>query len=1592
MMQCDRTLARACWMGALLVGSLLLPARSQIQLQVGPGGGATTPPNVRGGTLFTPSRERTRKLRQAKELIRAENYKDALTQLQILIDKQSDSFYFEDIEKKDKFLSHKAEAMRLIETLPAKGREAYELRFGIPAKQQLRDALQTGDYNGIEEVARRYFHTEAGYRATYLLATQELDRGNPLTAALHFERLRRISRREVRERFEPMLSLQLAVCWGRAGMPEHSMKTLLELKHYVGGEKILVGGKRYALFDADNEAMKWLAKTLGEQEGFAGIGQEQWVMFRGNSSRTARSAPASPVWDAHWSLDTIRDPDIWPASGKDKLDEVAKEVESFSVRRRKEGLLMQPAFHPLIVGDLAVFRTLRNLWAVNIRTGQLEWKSVVEDEDFKVLAGLSKDRPDDKPKTRNGLRRVSTNVNLSQLQMFLDQRLWRDMTAGTLSSDGKYVFAVEKLDYHNRGARYVNRFGQVQQTGLNASNQLMAFDARSGKLAWHIGGKEGDGEDQKPLRLAGHFFLGPPLPLGEQLFCLADYRGEIRLLALEVRKERGADGKMHPKPRLLWKQTLVFPNEGVTKFPLRRMAGLTPSYSGGVLVCPTTSGAVVAVDPARRLLLWGYVYPMNTGTNSRTSRFTTRSRGLPSNPYDAESRWLDAGVTIADNRAILTPRDSNELHCVNLVDGNLIWKRTRGSDLYVAAVFDGNLITVGANRINAIRISDGEQSWKQPTPLPAPSGRGFQTGRFYHIPLQTAEVATIDLKSGRILARTKTRSGTVPGNLVSADGLIVSQSVGRMMGFKPFDAIQQEIAAKLKTKANDAEALALRGEIRLRGGDEPGGLADLRKSIAVKPADRAKSLVASNLLEGLRLNFAEFRKFRPELENLLTTDAQRARYHHLLAAGLHEVGEHREAFLQYLKLAGPNTGRWKLQKLGGGLRVRGDRWLRSRIADVFAKSSKTEQRQLVTELQRQLDVAAKETGPVALRRFVNAFGRLPTTQNARLELTKRLNDDNNALELEFLLQALRTSPDLETAGYATARMARLFATQGHFDAAADLLAELEAKFGGVLCLDGKTGKEFAADLRRGLPQLTEADSARHSWPRRRIVANSTDSPSRNYVRSYPFDFEGERGPYFEDWSFALSYSSKSLEARDGRGMLRWSVSVRNGRSSSFNYYGNSMRVHGHLVVLTLGNRFKVIDGLSRNAKVLWERDLYEVPFGQPTNRNVRVRRVIRVAGRMRWVISDPYGNPLGNVGPISADAVVYQAGRTLYAAHPISGEILWKREAVERGSRLFGDDDYVFVVAPGATTATVLRTTDGALVGSRPVADKAARKTVRGRFELTWRRSGEKYLLSYVDVFQKQIVWQKQYSDDAKVEIVHGDEVAVVEPKKGHFHVLSLEDGKTRLESPIEPDPGLDHFMVRRSKERYVLISYSPGLGNKNNVLRVNGVNYSPLVHGYVYGFDRESGKRVWTTFVRHQSVDLDQPTGMPVLIFSARRYFNRNAGGIRRSSYKHAVTILDTRNGRMILDYEKKGSVYPYQLKVDPIARKIEVKFYRTIVHLAMTDKPLGAPNTRVAPRNQPDADEKNTQNKKKAQAPAQPKRPQLNNAQRAVAPNVPK
>ena len=220
---------------------------------------------------------------------------------------------------------------------------------------------------------------------------------------------------------------------------------------------------------------------------------------------------------------------------------------------------------------------------------------------------------------------------------------------------------------------------------------------------------------------------------------LAEIKGEIVLCQLHT-----ATG------RLAWSQMIAHPVQSITADLWRRLAGATPSLADGVLVCPTSAGTAVGVDPVQGALLWGYPYPAPQG----------------------QTAWTDA-ATIADGRVLLTPADSDLLYCLDLQSGREVWSCRRNGLLLVACVHQGKVVLVGPHEVTALRLADRKPAWKSPLLLPAdamPSGRGLYAGRFYYLPTTAKGLLQIDLDNGRIAGRIETKEAL--GNLVGRGSVV----------------------------------------------------------------------------------------------------------------------------------------------------------------------------------------------------------------------------------------------------------------------------------------------------------------------------------------------------------------------------------------------------------------------------------------------------------------------------------------------------------------------------------------------------------------------------------------------------------------------------------------------------------------------------------------------------------------------------------------------------------------------------------------------------------------------------------------------------
>ncbi|MBL9122688.1 MAG: PQQ-binding-like beta-propeller repeat protein [Planctomycetaceae bacterium] len=1468
---------------------------------------------------FAKDRTTEQRLKKARDLLDEKRYAEAVQALGSIVEAPEDFFYQ---PQQDSPVHHslKAEAQRLIGAMPAAGRQSYELQFGARAQQMLDEALAKRDIGGITEVSRRFFHTEAGYRATYLLGLHHLDQSRPLAAALCFVRLREVG--AAANAWEPALSVTLAACWKRAGLNESALQTLAALKEKLPAARLTLGGEEVRLFDRPDQALAWLDRHVTPGAMLSSTVHDDWTMYRGNPARNGTSAGGVPLLEPSWWVSTTEDP------GLEKL------FGQLSQTYRESNFVALPALHPLVVNDLVLMRTATTLLAVDFKTGKRMW-DVPIDETLAESLDISNSQPQ--------------IPNSSQIIAGLDQRLWDDATYGTLSSDGAYVFSVEDLS--------VNIFANLPQTRMvvlqngrrqpppawpRNFNRLTAHEIRTGKLKWETGGPRGEVE----LGNAGAFFLGAPLPLMGSVYCLAEVNSEIRLLALDAKS-----GKTQ------WTQQLAVVEVDVLQDPQRRLAGVSPSYSDGILVCPTASGAIIAVDLTTRSLLWGYRYTgMLPNANGMMGRRISAMVVYAGRPRDETDRWVDSSLTIADGKVLVTPVESAELHCLNLLDGSLAWKMPRGENLYVAGVHQGRAILVGRNTLTAIQVADKAPAWKPETiQLPSgstPSGRGFLSGDHYYLPLSNGEVAAIDLVAGKITSRTKARGNRVPGNLVAYRGQVLSQGVDRIEIYPQLEPLMLQVAEVLQQKPDDPRALAQRGEIRLYEGKLTEAVADLRRSFELQSDPHTRELLVAALLEGLSTDFGTYFASIDELDRLASEPRERVQLLRLMASGLQTQGNRRAAFEAYLRLTDPALGVPDLDRIGPKSSARRDRLVQAGLKSLVEASDAPERAAIEETIGARLAAAIAMPGPTALRDFLRYFGGLPHGQGnwgdeVREPLAERLATGGVWLEAEGVLRGLERSPQESKRRAAVARLAQLLTRAGRPDEGLQLFQRLQNEWPDAVCIDGKTGSQLAAEALE-LQRSATVVAVNAPWPTGAIETSTNDRPTPP-AQYFPAELQGNRDLTAAGFTVELTQDRQSILGRDGNGLPRWRVALSDPTGqlpNSINPQVLQARAAGHLVIVSMGQHIAAIDTLADAgagvARLLWMRELGETLPGVPIQTGVQVRQMELPWGQRRNLISDAFGRNVGWLGPITGNYFCVQRGRELQALDPLTGDLLWTRQDVEQGSEVFGDDELLFLVAPNETEATVLRGLDGADLGKRLVPPANHRVAALGRQLVAWESGDMREAFRLLDPWSEDEVWRREFATGSKAYQLGQQVLAVVEPE-GKFTLVNLSDGRVLVEAALEAEPQLSDVYLLASPERWILFTnrFFPNHQNGISIHPLpNGFN-NPLINGLAYGFDRQTGAKVWgPVTIDKQGLALEQPAELPIITLASRIY-ERRAPRTGSTAPYTSILCLDKRSGQIAYKDRFEGHIGVLESVADPAKHTIELKLQNKGVVLTFTDKP---------------------------------------------------
>ena len=1202
-------------------------------------------------------------LREAERAIAEDRMSDAVVRLGDLLQRDPRGVAKTDLSRQDFFTpsgndrssrysdSKLHRVRRLIGEFPASAIDIYELRYGPLARKMLQEAGKRRDWQPVRDVRRMYFHTLAGYEASLLLSQHELFLGHPLAASLLLDDVV-ASPRAVNHLGE---SIELV----HASAMQLAGREIDDLKLPTSG-RVRVGGSELTWPKSD-EIHQWIALRFARSQRQAGGTPRNYELFGGTPDRNELSSGQMPLANARWQVETTSTP------------REARSIEKIEMDLIASSQLPPPSLMPLRVGDYLLMRTTNRLFGVNYKTGKRIWNY--------PWYSIDESTADDQT--------PSAAMSQAKGNTLLSQRVWNDLPYGQLSSDGERVFFVDDLSEVE-----IVSFSPMGRRGIrpanSGTNTLVALDLQTeGSLLWRLG----EGAD-KTSSLFDAFFLGPPLPLDDRLYVMVEIAGDILLVCLEP-----ATGEE------IWRQQLVAVETGSVDWDaIRRVSGATPTFSEGLLICPTGAGATVAVDLVDRMLRWGVTYPRRL-----SPREIMGSRGGRIDTSQLMQRWHSGTAVAVDNSLFLTPTESNTLLSLDLLTGVMRFKEQKRNDLrYMAGVRDGKIILVGGRYVMAMDAGSGVELWRTDQNLLATgqqiAGRGVFGRGDYLLPTSTDELIRISLKDGALLERRATKYSL--GNLVAVDGEVISQGTTSLAVAYGEKSLEPLVDAKLRKDPHDFDAIVRKSELLIQSGDRRGALELLARARNINAESVEVHMLSVSAMLGLLREGGEGSDaLADQLDTLIERPSERVEF---LSFQIHTALQNKKpekAAKQLIRLSQLINHTDRLENASKGVVDDPTRecdltsWVSARMAEVKQMADE-KQVDAINEQIREVTKRKLEGSKSVLAAVINHFASFDVAVPLSV-LGKKLLKENLYVTLErtALGSAVSYVQSIDTlANENLLLLAKSYARGGLGRDALPMIQALRDRD-----LD-KISQEQLSELesiaRSRLTQPTWDDKVALDWqasqsPRHRL---GIIQPERKLMRTKVTSSETFRG-----WQL-LAETGNSLAMRDGNGRT---IGMPSGGLVRRELGERDARINGGVMLLVRGGELTAVDlykilGNQGIESVLWQRKFGGGSLTSTTRRSVSTK--FGVSFHRHLISASRAASIPGEfrVGTMLGDRVFVLHGGDLIAVDLLTSKTLWRNSTAPPQGAVVSDGKRVAIVCKPLKKTVFYDVLDGRKLGEQP--------------------------------------------------------------------------------------------------------------------------------------------------------------------------------------------------------------------------------------------------------------------------------------------------
>lgn len=1477
------------------------------------GQGFLGPARTVSGRFIEAPRSIQQQLREAERALAEERYSDAVVRLGDLLASEGNNeedelagqdFFLEIDDTRPQGTPVNSSMMRtarmMIGLLPSDALETYQLRYGPSARRILNEAAQARDWHLVSEVRRKYFHTEAGYEASVLLAQQEMLAGNALAASLLLDDLVSVPR-AVGQLGQGVVLLHAAASQlsGRKVASATSANTT-----------VLVSGEEQSV-PATTELPAWIAEQVARVPDYSSAEPADYPMLGGSPDRNGFSAGQFPLTNVRWKLDTTASPRQKRAV-RQSGDELAT-----------SGKLPPPCWMPLRVGDQLLMRTTERLVGVDYRTGKRVWT-------YPWQAAY-----DAFPDEEASLDSFGTETDPSDL---LNQRVWNDMPYGQITSDGQRVFMLDDLA-EVEAAAYSStiNLGGTRPSDTRV-NTLVALDlATEGKLQWRLGA----GADDDPT-FSEAFFLGPPLPLNGRLYVMVEIAGDIILSCL------------HPATgQELWRQQLIaVESGGIDADPIRRVAGAMPTYHQGLLICPTGAGATVTIDLVDRMLRWGVSYDRNDAMN-RSISGGRRGRGLEADQL--MQRW-HSGIAVSSNRSVLvTPIEADRLFGFDVITGETLFpQKNRVSFRYLAGIRGDAFIVVGTDKVRAFRLSDGAMLWSTKGDLLSAgqqvSGRGVFAKDEYLVPTTANQIIRISLADGKVVDRRNTRYAL--GNLVAAGGEIIAQGPSEIAVAYGETSLEPMVDRLLAKDPNDFEALVRKSELLIQRGDRDEALGKLTRAREMEPDnDEVRMLSVAAMLGTLRENLSVDDNLIETLDQLIDQPSQRVELLSLRVRAALSEQDYVGAAARLVDLSTLINSESMLETSSAEVINDNSRyctldgWLSARSNEIASLASEGDLDRINDMLTAMVD-SDVERATGRMIRLVKHFGVFDGVSGLRSQLLQQFQGEGSYLQLER--QALGTlAPSADAfQSLSSERLEALANAYALGGMPQDAIAVIDA-----LGPQKAAGAAVGQIRQLALGKLRQPDWNEHvalTWSPRTQTRIRTFTARQRVAETTVMS-----GRSFAGWRL-ISDAASPLGFRDPTGLVK-RISLEG--TGQIDDSDKEAFVSGGVMLVMMPSGLICVDLYHLLAgdgeAVLWRRGLggESSPMAKRGVSTTPFDDQIYYYSIAQSGVSNPI--PEFKVGPILGDRLLVLQGGDLIAIDLFTNETLWRNSTAPRTGSVLCDGERVAVVSSDTDEVVYFDVMDGRKLETKKWGHGRIWEAMEEHVVSYLQQQDREYEVRMVNPFSGEVALSRQCASanrtTKKVPATYGRVVSgryvVLLDSDGKAAIWDIKVGKEIGKPTLPAYPDLQGLHVTLLEDQLVLLPKRRTDRSKQpqgQQLQTTDGAFHRTVDG-VHAVSLSDGSLQWgQQFSKSWGCTLTQPSGTPMLVLTRSPF----TYAIQSRKKFLDVLALDVRDGNVLNEHlgkpiQSQNNELEVKLTVQPVLSRVITQIGGEILTYTFTDDP---------------------------------------------------